>query len=76
MDERSWTNQLAAGRMSPRLPAVVVTSVFLEVLLASAFLVLGNTIGAIVALLFGLVITSLGIFALQARKFEFSETAS
>jgi len=62
--------------MSPRLPAVVVTSVFLEVLLASAFLVLGNTIGAIVALLFGLVITSLGIFALQARKFEFSETAS
>ena len=59
--------------MDPRLPAVVVTSVFLEVLLASAFLALGNMIGAIGALLFGLVISSLGIFALEVRKF--GETA-
>jgi len=54
--------------MSPRLPAVVVTSVFLEVLFASAFLALGNAIGAVVALLFGLVAVSLGIFALMVSK--------
>ena len=64
---------LGAPPMDPRLPAVVVTLVFLEVLLASAFLALGNMIGAIGALLFGLVISSLGIFALEVRKF--GETA-
>jgi len=67
---------MVVDRMSPRLPVVVVTSVFLEVLLASAFLALGSVIGAIVALLLSLVIASLGIFALEVRKFEFGETAS
>src|SRR2546428_2165128 len=62
------SHRIVVESMSPRLPAVVVTSVFLEVLFASAFLALGSVIGAIVALLFGLVIASLGIFALKVRK--------
>lgn len=53
--------------MNPRVPIVVATAVLLEVLLASAFLALGNMIGAMVALLFGLVIASLGLFALEVR---------
>jgi len=41
--------------VNPRVPVVVVISVLLEVLLASTFLVLSNVLGAIFALLFGLV---------------------
>jgi len=62
--------------MSPRLPAVVVTSFILEVLLASAFLELGIVIGTIVALLFGFVIASFGMSALEVNNFEFGETGS
>ena|SRR2546427_5146245 len=58
----------SGGTREPTVPAVVGISVLLEVLIASAFLALGNVLGALVALLFSLVIVPLGIFALMVYK--------